>query len=705
MKNIILFIFSFAIFGKTTAQEKLVYPDTRKSDVIDVYHGVEVADPYRWMEEFESDEITSWVEDQNELTESYLSQIPFRDDIREDLTRLWDYPRYSTPFKAGEHLLYYYNDGLQPQSVLYIIRDGSTEPEVFINPNEFSDDGTVSLAGVYPSNDGSYVAYAISESGSDWREFFVIETASGNKLSDHLKFIKFSGANWFKDGFYYSRYNVTDEENLFTVSNEGAKIYYHKIGTKQGDDILIYENPENPKSSHWIFASEDEEYLYLGKSTMGVRGNELYFKDLTNNDTDWRPIFTGFGNSYSVVDKIGNDILVRTNEDAPNNKVIKLNPTFERKFITDIIPESIHVLKSVSSAGGKIFVTYSEDVSDVVYVLDMNGNKVQTLDLPDLGSVWGFSGKSYHTEVYYVFSSYVYPTTIYKYDIVSGISSLYIENEADINPTLYETKRVFYPSKDGTKIPMFLTYKKGIKLDGSNPVLLFGYGGFNVSMRPSFSVTNRVFWDNGGIYAVANIRGGGEYGRTWHEQGIKLNKQNVFDDFIAAAEFLIEEKYTNPEKLAIRGGSNGGLLVGAVINQRPDLFKVAIPQVGVMDMLRYHKFTIGWGWVTDYGSSDDPDMFEYLYKYSPLHNIKPNTKYPAVLVTTSEYDDRVVPAHSFKYAATLQEILDEDNLALIRIESKAGHGSGKPTMKMIDEQTDIWSFVMYNLGMKYERVK
>lgn len=705
MKIIIIIIFTFSIFENFTAQEKIIYPDSRKSDIVDIYFGVEVADPYRWMEEFESEEISKWVEKQNELTESYLSQIEFRDDIRNDLVNLWDYPRYSSPFKAGDDLLFYKNDGLQPQSVLYILREGKSEPEVFIDPNTFSDEGDVSLAGVFPSKDGKFISYSVSKSGSDWREFFVIETSTGEKLKDHLKFIKFSGANWFEDGFFYSRYDSLAPENKFTASNESSKIYYHKIGTKQEEDVLVYEDTSNPKASHWIFASEDEEYLFLGKSTMGVRGNELYFKDLTQDNPEWQPIFTGFGNSYSVVDKIGNDILIKTNEDAPNYKVIKLNPTFEKKHIIDVIPERENPLKSVSSAGGKLFLIYMIDVSDVVYIADLNGDILQTLDTPDLGSVWGFGGKSYDTEVFYQFTSYIYPPTIYRYDISSGSTSVYVKNDADINSELYESKRVFYPSKDGTMIPMFLTYKKGIELNGNNPVMLFGYGGFNVSMLPSFNITNRVFWDNGGIYAVANIRGGGEYGREWHEAGSKLNKQNVFDDFIAAAEYLIKEKYTNPDKLAIRGGSNGGLLVGAVINQRPDLFKVAIPQVGVMDMLRYHKFTIGWGWVTDYGSSDDPEMFECLYKYSPLHNIKSETQYPNILVTTSEYDDRVVPAHSFKYTATLQEKLSEGNLALLRVESKAGHGSGKPVMKYIDEQADIWAFVMYNLGISYKKVE
>lgn len=695
---------SFLFFQELIAQGKIIYPESMCTDVIDNYHGVVVADPYRWMEEFGSDEISNWIKEQNKLTESYLSRIPYRDSIREDLTLLWNYPRYSTPFKAGKHLLYYFNDGLRPQSVLYIVREGKTEPEVLIDPNTFSEDGTISLSGVYPSRDGKYIVYSVSESGLDWREFFVILTATGERLKDNLKFIKFSGADWFKDGFFYSRYDNVDTNEMITTSNESSKIYYHKIGTSQSEDSLVYEDIDNPMSSHWIFSSEDEEYLFLGKSKMGEDGNELYFKDLTAIDTGWRPVFTGWGDSYSVIYKIGKQIIVRTNNGAENYKLIKFDPVAINETITEIVPESRDVLSSVSAAGDKLFLTYMRDVADVVLVSDFDGNIVNQIKFPNLGNVWGFDGKSDDTEVFYMFNSYVNPPTIFKYNIADGKSEVYIKENLQFNPDNYESRRIFYKSKDGTEIPMYITFKKGITLDGQNPVLLYGYGGFNISLLPGFNISNKVFLDNGGVYAVANIRGGGEYGKRWHEQGTKFNKQNVFDDFIAAAEYLMEEGYTNPEKLAIKGGSNGGLLIGAVINQRPDLFKVAVPQVGVMDMLRFHKFTIGWGWITDFGSSDNKEEFEYLYKYSPLHNIKPDTKYPAILVTTSEFDDRVVPAHSFKYTAELQYTLSDDNLALIRIESKAGHGSGKPITKVIDEQTDIWAFIMYNLGMSYKRV-
>ena len=684
----------------TTKNEKINYPETRKTDTIDVYFGTQVADPYRWLEDDNSEETAAWVKAQNDVTNAYLAKIPFRDQVRERLTSMWNYPRYGVPFKKGGKYFFFKNDGIQNQSVLYIQDSLQAEPRVFLDPNKLSEDGTTALGTYSVSKDGKYFAYAISKAGSDWNEIYVMETETGKQLADKLEWVKFSGISWRENGFYYSRYDKPSGGGVLSSKNEYMKVYYHVVGDPQEKDVLVYENRNYPLRNYGITATEDGRYLVLGESE-STSGNSLYIKDLENPQAGFVKIAEGFRFDYSYISNQDGKFLILTNADAPKYRLIEVDlssPAPENHRI--IIPEREEVLVSAEVAGGRIVCEYMKDATNRLYVYTTGGSFVHEVDLPGPGTIAGFEGKKDENEAFFAFTSFTYPSTVFVYDILNNTSKVFFDSELDFDPAKYESKQVFYTSKDGTKVPMFIVHKAGLNLDGNNPVYLYGYGGFNVSLTPVFSVSRLLFIEQGGVFAMPNLRGGGEYGEAWHRAGTKLQKQNVFDDFIAAAEYLIAEKYTQPEKIAIAGGSNGGLLVGACMTQRPDLFAVALPAVGVMDMLRFHKFTIGWAWTEDYGSSEDSVQFQYLLGYSPLHNLKPGTCYPATLVTTADHDDRVVPAHSFKFAATLQEHQSCNNPALIRIETNAGHGAGKPVSKMIDEATDIWSFTMYNLGMK-----
>jgi len=680
-------------------KSKLTYPITKKDNTVDTYFGVKVADPYRWLENDTTKETAAWVKAQNKVTSSYLEKIPFRNKLKERLTNLTNYEKIGAPFKKNGKYYFYKNDGLQNQSVLYVQNTLDSEPEVFLDPNKLSEDGTVALTGISFSKDGKYFAYTISRSGSDWREVYVMDIATRKLLSDHIQWAKFSGAAWQGDGFYYSAYDAPVAGKEFSNVNENHKIYYHKIGDPQSKDVLVYQNPKYPKRFYTASVSEDQQALFIYESGEG-RGNALYMKNLTKSDAPIEQLASDFNYEYSPIEVIGNKIFFSTNFGAPKSRVMVADinsPKLENWKV--LVPESTSVLSGAEVIGGKLVLTYDKDASNHAFVYNTDGKLLHEVKLPSLGSV-GFSGDKDEKDAFFIFTSFTFPGAVYKYNVDTNESSLYRAPKVNFNPEDFVTEQVFYPSKDGTKIPMFLTYKKGLKKDGSNPVFLYAYGGFNISLNPSFSTFRIPFLENGGIYAQANLRGGGEYGEEWHIAGTKMHKQNVFDDFISAAEYLIANKYTIKSKVAIVGGSNGGLLIGACVNQRPDLFKVAIPEVGVMDMLRYHKFTIGWNWASDYGTSEDSkEMFDYLHAYSPLHTFKKGITYPAIMVTTADHDDRVVPAHSFKYAATLQEASNKKNPALIRIDSKAGHGSGKPISKVIDEQADIYSFIMYNIGI------
>lgn len=689
--------------GACSSNQKLDYP-TPPTDltVTDDYFGTVVADPYRPLENDTAPATLEWVKAENALTESYLSAIPFRNQVKERLTKLNNYKKTGLPsiWKDGKYY-FFENNGLQNQSVLYRSETLDGTPEIFLDPNTLSDDGTVALQGLSTSNDGKYTAYIISRSGSDWNEIYVMETESKKLLDDHIEWAKFTDASWNGDGFYYSSYPRPEKGKEFSNANENHQIYYHKIGTPQSSDQLIYEDKSNPLHFHTAYVPESQDYLFVIGSGEGL-GNSIIFKNLKNNG-DWQTVEPSQDYEMGIVEVIGDKAYILTNWNAPKKRLMIAdlkNPAKENW--KEFIPQGEGVMKNVNFAGNdKLLVTFEKDASDHVVVFDTDGTMLSKIELPTFGNV-GISADRDTEEVFYSLTSFVYPATRFSYDLKSGeskpIGSPAIE---DFNMEDYVTEQVFYPSADGTQIPMFLTYKKGLEKNGQNPVYLYGYGGFNVSLTPGFS-PNRLLWlENGGIYAQANLRGGSEYGDEWHLAGTKMNKQNVFDDFIAAAEFLIDEQYTSPDNLTIEGGSNGGLLVGAVVNQRPDLFKVAIPRVGVMDMMRYHLFTIGWNWAPDYGTSaDSPEMAEYLLSYSPLHNIKNDgTPYPAILITTADHDDRVVPAHSFKYAAALQAADTGDAPKLIRIDSKAGHGGGKPISKIIDEYTDLYSFIFYNLGV------
>jgi len=700
MKKMTLLLACGMITANTFGQKsKLTYPITKKDNTVDTYFGVKVADPYRWLENDTTKETAGWVKAQNKVTSSYLEKIPFRNKLKERLTNLTNYEKIGAPFKKNGKYYFYKNNGLQNQSVLYVQNTLDSEPEVFLDPNKLSEDGTVALTGISFSKDGKYFAYTISRSGSDWREVYVMDIATRKLLSDHIQWAKFSGAAWQGDGFYYSAYDAPVAGKEFSNVNENHKIYYHKIGEPQSKDVLVYQNPKYPKRFYTASVSEDQQALFIFESGEG-RGNALYMKNLTKADAPIEQLASDFNYEYSPIEVIGNKILFTTNFGAPKSKVMVTDinsPKLENWKV--LVPESTSVLSGAEVIGGKLVLTYDKDASNHAFVYNTDGKLLHEVKLPSLGSV-GFSGDKDEKDAFFIFTSFTFPGAVYKYNVDTNESSLYRAPKVNFNPEDFVTEQVFYPSKDGTKIPMFLTYKKGLKKDGSNPVFLYAYGGFNISLNPSFSTFRIPFLENGGIYAQANLRGGGEYGEEWHIAGTKMHKQNVFDDFISAAEYLIAKKYTSKSKVAIVGGSNGGLLIGACVNQRPDLVKVAIPEVGVMDMLRYHKFTIGWNWASDYGTSEDcKEMFDYLHAYSPLHTFKKGITYPAIMVTTADHDDRVVPAHSFKYAATLQEASNKKNPALIRIDSKAGHGSGKPISKVIDEQADIYSFIMYNIGI------
>ena len=700
MKKTILLLSGIMVMSCTPQQKKLTYPKAEKVDTVDVYFGTEVADPYRWLENDTSAATAAWVEAENKVTNEYLAQIPFRKQLLERLTNLANYEKIGAPFKKHGKYYFYKNDGLQNQSVLYVQDSLEGEPRVFLDPNKLSDDGTVALTGLSFSHDGKYAAYTISRSGSDWTEIYVLDTVTGQLLDDHIEWAKFTGAAWQGDGFYYSAYDAPVKGKEFSNVNENHKVYYHKIGTPQTEDKLIYQNPAYPKRFYYTGTSEDERILFVYESGAG-RGNNLFIKDLKKANAPFIQLTTDFDYQYSPIEVIDNNVYIFTNYGAPKNRIMVAdinNPKLENW--KELIPEMESVLSSAEVIGGKLFLTYDKDASNHAYVYSQKGEHMHEIKLPSLGSV-GFSGTKDDKECFFVFTSFTTPGTIYKYDMDKNSDELYRAPKVEFNSDDFVTEQAFFPSKDGIMIPMFLTYKKDLERNGNNPVFLYGYGGFGISLNPGFTTSRIPFLENGGIYAQVNLRGGSEYGEEWHIAGTKMQKQNVFNDFISAAEYLINNKYTNPDKIAIVGGSNGGLLVGACMTQRPDLFKVAIPQVGVMDMLRYHKFTIGWNWASDYGTSEDSqEMFEYLKGYSPLHNLKPGTKYPATMVTTADHDDRVVPAHSFKFAATLQECNDGTNPTIIRIDSKAGHGAGKPMAKVLEEQADIYGFIMYNLKMK-----
>ena len=710
MKNvfylgILLTFFSMSSCETKTAEDASFtgkYPDTKRGDQVDDYFGTSVADPYRWLEDDLSDSTKDWVQRENKVTFDYLSKIPFRDAINKRLSELWNYEKYSAPFKEGDYTYFYKNDGLQNQSVLYRQKDGG-DPVVFLDPNKFSNDGTTSLAGMSFTQDGSMCAFQISEGGSDWRKVIVLNAEDGKQVGDTLYDVKFSGLSWQgNDGFYYSSYDKPKEGSQLSGKTQIHKLFYHKLGTAQGDDKLVFGGQQTPRRYIGGSVTEDQQYLVISAAN-ATYGNELYIKDLSNASNPIIPIVTGFDHEQDVVYSDNGKLYITTNDGAPNRKLVVVDAKDPLPANwKDLIPETEFPL-SISTCGGKLFAQYLKDAVSEVHQYSLDGIRERTIELPGLGSAGGFGGKKEEHELYYSFTSYVYPSTIFKYDIASGKSELYKKSGVKFDPSGYESKQVFYTSKDGTKVPMIITYKKGVELNGKNPTLLYGYGGFNVSLSPYFSVSNLVFMEAGGVYAVANLRGGGEYGDKWHNAGTKMSKQNVFDDFIAAAEFLISEKYTSSDYLAIAGGSNGGLLVGACMTQRPELYKVCFPAVGVMDMLRYHKFTAGAGWAYDYGTSEDnKEMFDYLYKYSPVHAVKEGTCYPATMVTTADHDDRVVPAHSFKFAAALQHAQSCNNPTLIRIETNAGHGAGKPTSMIIEEQADKWSFLLYNMGLTYK---
>ena len=678
--------------------EPVTYPETKVCDTVDTYFGTQVADPYRWLEDDYSEETANWVKAQNELTNNYLSQIPYREQMKNHLKDILNYPKEGAPWKKGDRYFFYRNDGLQNQSVLYYKNSLDGEAVELLDPNKLSDDGTVALSTLDISDDGNYLGYAISRNGSDWQEIYVKNIATGEVLSDHLVWVKFSGIAWKDDGFFYSRF--PEPKNELSGVNENGKLYYHKVGTDQKADKLAYQDPTNPSLSFSADVVGKRWLVIYGSES--TSGNSLYFKDLNNPKAKLVKIVDNFENDYGVIDEIDGKFIVMTNCGAPEYKVVTIptdNPAKENW--KDLLPVAApEVLAGVSHVGRRLIANYTKDAHSVVRIFDESGKKLADLDNDMIGSIGGFGGEADDMETFYTVTSYTTPASIYRYDVANNKSTLYKQSEIKFNADDYETELEFYTSKDGTKIPLFITHKKGIKLNGKNPTLLYGYGGFNISLTPSFSATRVAWLEQGGVLAVACLRGGGEYGETWHKAGTKMQKQNVFDDCIAAAEFLIAKKYTSPKYLALQGGSNGGLLVGAVVNQRPDLFAVAIPQVGVMDMLRYHKFTIGRYWAVDYGTSEDSkEMFEYLYKYSPVHSVKSGVEYPAILVTTADHDDRVVPAHSFKYAATLQSSDIGDRPHLIRIESNAGHGGGKPLDKTISEVTDIFSFIFFNMGV------
>ncbi|MDX1283885.1 MAG: prolyl oligopeptidase family serine peptidase [Draconibacterium sp.] len=703
MKNLFYLLFAMLFVWSCSEEQKIEYPVTKKGDVKDTYFGVEVEDPYRWLEDDHSEETAEWVKAQNEVTFGYLNNIPYRSQIKDKLSALWNYEKVGAPFKEGDWTYFYKNDGLQNQYVVYRYKTGEDPEgaEVFLDPNTFAEDGTTSLSALSFSDNGKLAAYAISEGGSDWRKVIIIDTESMEQLGDTLVDIKFSGLSWkANDGFFYSSYDKPKGSEL-SAKTDQHKLYFHKLGTSQQEDKLVYGG--TPEEKHRYVGgsvTDDNKYLVISAS-VSTSGNKLFIKDLTKANSELVTILGDDNSDTYVIENTGSKLYLVTNLNAPNTKIVTTdfsNPTPENWI--DFIPETENVL-SPSTGCGYFFAEYMIDAVSKVFQYNYDGELVRELELPGVGSVGGFSAKKKDTELYYTFTNYITPGSIFKYDYENGNSELYRKPEIDFNPEDFESKQVFYTSKDGTKVPMIISYKKGTKLDGTNPTILYGYGGFNISRTPGFSVTNAAWLDLGGVYAVANIRGGGEYGKKWHIAGTKLQKQNVFDDFIAAGEYLIQNKYTSNNHLAIRGGSNGGLLVGAVMTQRPDLIKVALPAVGVLDMLRYHTFTAGAGWAYDYGTAEDSkEMFEYLKGYSPVHNVKEGVEYPATLVTTGDHDDRVVPAHSFKFAAELQLKQAGTNPTLIRIETNAGHGAGTPVSKTIEQYADIFGFTLWNMGIE-----
>jgi len=681
-----------------TPIKTLPYPQTKKVDTVTTYFGTKVADPYRWLENDQAPDTKGWVQEENKVTQGYLTQIPFRETIRKRLETLWNYEKYGAPFKEGKYTYFTKNTGLQSQSVLYR-QQGTGAPEIFLDPNNFSKDGTTSLAGINFTKDGSLAAYQISEGGSDWRKVIVLRTANKSLVGDTLKDVKFSGLAWKgNDGFYYSSYEKPKAGSQLAGKTQIHKLFYHKLGTAQTTDNLVFGGEKTPRRYIGASVTEDQRFLVISGANT-TTGNELYIQDLSKPGSPIVQVVNSEKNEVDVIDNVGSKLYIATNLNAPNNRVVTVDAANPKPANwKDLIPETKNVL-SVSTGGGKIFANYLKDATSLIEQYDMAGKKERSIALPSLGTASGFGTKKEEKETYYIFTSYIYPPTIFKYDIATGKSTVFKKAGVQFDPTKYESKQVFYNSKDGTRIPMIITYKKGVALNGKNPTLLYAYGGFNASSTPGFSTSNIVLLENGGVYAVPNIRGGGEYGEKWHLAGTKLQKQNVFDDFIAAAEYLKTNKYTDAEHLAISGASNGGLLIGATMTQRPDLCKVAFPAVGVMDMLRYNQFTAGAGWAYDYGTAQDSkEMFDYIYKYSPYHALKP-ASYPATLVTTADHDDRVVPAHSFKFASRLQEDQKGPAPILIRIETKAGHGSGRSTAQVIGEQTDKWAFMFQNMGL------
>lgn len=691
---VIVMIMSACNSGKETTKPSK-YPQTKKVDTVDTYFGQAIPDPYRWLEDDMSAETTDWVKAQNEVTGGYLSQIPYRDKVKKRLEQLWNYPKYSAPFKIAGKYFFYKNNGLQNQAVLYLQKDLKSDAEVLLDPNSWAADGTIALGNVSVSRNGKYLAYSFAKSGSDWNTIKVMDLETRELLQDSINWVKFSGMSWKDDGFYYSRYDKPTGSDLST-KNEFHKVYYHRIGDDQSKDVLVFEDKHAPLRNFYAQTTEDERFLIINGSE-GTSGNNIVAKDLSLKGGAFVTVVDNFENDHSVFQNIDDKLLMFTNLDAPNQRIVTFSLK-DPKSWTNLIPETESRIQNADIVGGKLFVEYLVDASDRVYRFDLNGKKEGEVKLPGVGSV-GFSGRKDDKECFYTFTSFTFPTTIYRYNVETNASELFQKPEIDFDTEAYESKQVFYTSKDGTKVPMFIVHKKGLILDGKNPTYLYSYGGFDISMTPGFSISRLVWLENGGVYAQPAIRGGGEYGDRWHKGGMLLNKQNVFNDFIAAGEYLINAKYTSSSKLAIAGGSNGGLLVGATMTQRPDLAKVAFPAVGVMDMLRYEQFTIGWAWAVEYGSVKDSTQFKNLLSYSPLHNLKEGTQYPATMITTADHDDRVVPAHSFKFAATLQEKHSGENPVLIRIETKAGHGAGKPTSKVIEEQADIYSFAWYNMGV------
>jgi len=697
--KIIITTISIAAIMNTAVAQNLVYPTTKKVDTVDNYFGKKIADPYRWLEDDNSAETAEWVKAENKVTYDYLAKIPFRESVKKRLTQLWNYEKISVPSKHGENYFFYKNDGIQNQSVLYKQKEVGGESEVILDPNKLSTDGTVALASTGFSKDGKTMGYAISKAGSDWEEIHFLDVTTGKKLPDVLKWVKFSGIAFRGNGLYYSCYEAPAAGKELSKKNEFHKIYFHKIGEEQSKDVLVFEDKKNPLRNFGASVTDDERFLIVTGSE-STSGNSLMVKDLNKPNAEFKTIVSNFENDFGVVDNNDDILLVHTNYNASNFQLIGIDfNNHDPKLWRTIVGKTPDLLQNVSIAGKKLICNFLVDVHSRLLRYNFGGELLGEIELPAVGMVDAIASRRESDEVFFTFQNWTTPTQIYKYDVTKNNRELYKKTIVPFNTDDYETKQIFYASSDGKKIPMFITYKKGLQLTGDNPCFLYAYGGFNISVTPSFTASRMVFLEQGGIFAVANIRGGGEYGEEWHKAGTIFNKQNVFNDFIAAAEYLCKEKYTNKDKLAIHGRSNGGLLIGAVMTQRPDLCKVALPGVGVLDMLRYHKFTIGWAWATDYGTSADEKQCMNLLKYSPLHNVK-KVAYPATMVVTGDHDDRVVPAHSFKFAATLQENQQGTNPTLVRIDVNAGHGAGKPTSKQIDEWSDIWSFVMFNLGMK-----